>query len=240
MSLARRIAEHFVVPADGRATPERLTAADGRSGRADITREGAPPTRGCAVAPPRTPASVAVLAAASEAPAVGGGLGLVLARHARAPAAIVCIWSAAPGRPLWRVPALPAAGRLASALAARGNAARGSGRLVVVRLADGSEAAAAQARRVAAAAGAAPIVLALAGPRPAAFDALLDEQDLVVVAVAPGANPALARLAVAGLRCGVVCEIPLARPGRSLAGTGVALVPSARRALAAPLEALSR
>ncbi len=90
-----------------------------------------------------------------------------------------------------------------------------------------------------AAAGAAPTVLALAGPRAAAFDVLLDDQDLVVVAVAAGSDPALAQLAVAGLQRSVVCEVPPAHPGRSLAAAGVALLPSARRLLAAPVEALS-
>jgi hypothetical protein len=240
MSLARRIAEHFVAPADGRATADGLTCADGRGRRADITTPaGGPPPRACAVAPPRTPASVALLAPAGDAPALAAGLALALARRERAATAVACVWSAAPARALWHAPALPAATRLARALAARGHAARGSGRLVLVRLAAGCEEAAAEALRVTAAAGAAPTVLALAGPRVAAFDALLDAQDLVVVAVAPGAAPALARLAVAGLQRAVACEVPPAHPGRSLAAAGVALLPSARRALAVPVEALS-
>jgi len=240
MSLARRITEHFVAPADGRATPDGLTCADGRRWRADTTTPaGGPPTRACAVTPPRTPASVALLAPASDAPALAAGLALALTRRERAATAVVCVWSLAPARTLWRAPALPAATRLARALVTRGHAAVGSGRLVVVRLAAGCEEAAAEALRVAAAAGAAPTVLALAGPRAAAFDALLHAQDLVVIAVAPDADPALARLAVAGLERAVACEVPPAHPGRALAAAGVALLPSARRALAVPVEALS-
>lgn len=240
MSLTRRLTEHFVAPAGERLPGDEPTRAGGRGRRADTTPAGAPPTRACAVTPPRTPASVALLAAEGDAPALAAGLALALARRYRAPAAVVCVWAArAPVRPPWRAPALPATARLASALAGRGHAARASGRLVTVRLAAHGGEAAAEALRVIAAAGAAPTVLALAGPRAAAFDALLDEQDLVVVAVAAGSDPALARLAIAGLERGVACEVPPAHPGRSLAAAGVALLPSVRGALAAPVEALS-
>ncbi|CAA9494034.1 MAG: hypothetical protein AVDCRST_MAG67-1520 [uncultured Solirubrobacteraceae bacterium] len=71
------------------------------------------------------------------------------------------------------------------------------------------------------------------------LDELLAAQDLVVVAVARGSDPALARLAIADLERGVACEVPPAHPARSLAAAGVALLPSARRALAKPIEALS-
>jgi hypothetical protein len=239
MSTVRRIVEHFVAPAARGATPDRPTGAGGRERRADAgAPPGGPPERAGAVAPPRMPASVALLAPAGDAPALAAALALALARRERAAGAVVCVWSPAPARALWRAPALPAAARLARALAARGHAARGSGRLVVVQLAAGCEEAAAEALRVTAAAGAAPTVIALAGPRAAAFGALLESQDLVVAAVAPGAEPALARLAVAGLPRAVACEVPPAHPGRALAAAGVALLPAARRALAAPVEAL--
>jgi hypothetical protein len=184
------------------------------------------------------PASVALLAPAGDAPGVAAALALALARRERAASAVICVWSPGGARVPWHAPALPAAARLARALAGRGHAARGAGRLVVVQLAVGCEEAASEALRVTAAAGAAPAVIALAGPRAAAFDALLESQDLVVVAVAPGADPALARLAVAGLRRAVACEVPPAHPGRALAAAGVALLPAVRRALAVPVEAL--
>jgi len=239
MSLGRRIAEHFVAPADGRSAQDDMTSAGRRRRRADAAPAGVSPTWACAVAPPRTPACVALLAPTGDAPALAAGLGLALARRERAPAAVVCLWAAEGGRALWRVPALPAAARIAAALAARGHASRGSGRLVHVRLAEQCDEAAAEARRVAAVAGGAPTVLTLAGPRAAAFDALLAEQDLVVVAVAAGADPALARLALAGLERGVACDVPAAHVSRSLAAAGVALLPSARRGLAAAVEVLS-
>jgi hypothetical protein len=143
----------------------------------------------------------------------------------------------------WRAPPLPAARRLAAALASRGHDARAAGRLAIVRLPAAPGDAAAEARRASVAAGAAPVVLALGGPRVAAFDALLAEQDVVVVATAPDAEPALARLALAGLACEYastcICEVPPAHTGRALAAAGLTLLPSARRALAGPVEALS-
>ncbi|HVF77439.1 MAG TPA: hypothetical protein VNA28_04000 [Solirubrobacteraceae bacterium] len=240
MSVRRRIAEHFVVPAAERTAPGGSAAsAERRRRRADAAPAGAPPTRACAVSPPRVPACVALLAPPDDAPALAAGLGLALARRERASAAVVCVWAAQSGRQQWHAPALPAAARLAASLGARGHVARGSGRLVIVSLATACEDAAAEAPRVLAAAGAAPTVLALAGPRAAAFDELLAAQDLVVVAVSPGSDPALARLAVAGLARSVACEVPPAHPGRSLAAAGVLLLPSARRTLSRPIEALS-
>jgi hypothetical protein len=86
-------------------------------------------------------------------------------------------------------------------------------------------------------------VLAVGGPRHACFDALLGEQDLVVVATRAGADPVLARVAVDGLeRCAVpacACETPADAPARALAAAGIGLLPSARRALAPPVAAVS-
>jgi hypothetical protein len=88
------------------------------------------------------------------------------------------------------------AGRLAGWLAARGLTATARGRLAWVELpADPAEAA--TAARRAACAPDVPVVLALDGPRRAALEHLVDEQDLVVVAADPGS--ALARMALSGL-----------------------------------------
>ncbi|MDP1846785.1 MAG: hypothetical protein Q8K79_03250, partial [Solirubrobacteraceae bacterium] len=135
--------------------------------------------------------------------------------------------------------AMPAAARVAATLTARGHDATAAGRLVVARLGAAPGEAAGQALRVGAAAGAAPVVLALAGPRARAFDELLALQDLVVVGVAAGADPSLARLATAGLERAVTCDVPPADPGRVLAAAGLVLLPSTRRAVAAPVAALS-
>jgi hypothetical protein len=233
MSLARRLSEHFVMPAGEPVAAPYEAPAD---------RDEAP-ARASAQPPPFARVGVAVLTAAPDAPALGAALGLALARLHRVPVVVVCMWTGgqAPAR-AWRGPAWPAARRLAGGLAARGHDARPAGRLVVVWLAGADDAAAPEARRVLAAAGAAPAVLALGGPRPAAFDVLLADQDLVVVGTRSGADPTLGRLALAGLAgrvraCG--CEVPGAHSARSLAVAGVALLPSARRALAGPVAELS-
>ena len=227
MTLARRIADHFVAPAQERpalqdAEPRALPRSD----------------RGLAATTRRPPPAVAVLAPPADAPALAAALGLALARAYRTPIAVLCVWSAQPVR-AWRAPPLPAAARMAATLTGRGHDATAAGRLVAVRLAAAPDEAAAQALRVGAAAGVAPVLFALAGPRAAAFDELLVLQDLVVVAVAPGADPALARLATAGLERTVTCDVPPAEPGRILAAAGLALLPSMRRAVAAPVAALS-
>ena len=226
MIAVSRLAELFVIPAERRDPPARAG-------------EDVPPAAPLAPVGPRTAAAVAVLAPAADAAALGAVLGLALARAQRAPAAVVCVWSPVPERPSWRAPARAAARRLAATLAARGHEAYGSGRLVVVRLAAGREDGAAEALRVSAAAGAAPTVLALAGPRRAELDIVLAAQDLVVVALPPESNPALAQLAVAGLERALACELPPADPARALAAAGLMLLPSTRRAIAAPVAALS-
>ena len=100
-----------------------------------------------------------------------------------------------------------------------------------------------EARRATAAAGDAPTVLALGGPRVADFEELLAEQDLVVVATPSGMDPALRRLALSGLAAGAsracACEISPAQLGRAAAASGLLLLPSARRPLADAVEALS-
>jgi hypothetical protein len=231
MSLARRLLEHFVIPG---GDPLPAGIHDVAAPDEVVDR----PAR-----PQPAPPAVAVLAAAADAPALGAALGLALAQRRRAPVVAVFVWSACPApAQAWRAPALPAARRLASRLAARGYDARPAGRLAVVRLAGAGDDAAPAARRALAAAGAAPAVLALGGPRTAAFEELLAEQDLVVVGARSGADPVLTRLAVAGLAGAVracACEVPTAHPARSLAAAGVALLPSARRALAVPVAELS-
>ena len=237
MTVARRIAELFVAPADG--------AQPGHGERPHADRA---PTRERARPRPRTEAApagaqpapaVAVLAPPADAAALGAVLALALARDRRVPTAVVCVWSAAPARSTGRAPARPAAARLAATLAGRGHHAQAAGRLVLVKLADAAEEAASESLRVGAAAGAAPTILALAGPRLAAFDGALAAQDLVVVAVPSSADPALAQLALAGLDRALICPLPPADPARALAAAGVALLPSARRALAAPVAALT-
>jgi hypothetical protein len=233
MSLGRRLTEHFVMPVRDSA----LAAYE------DPVHDGEAPEPAWAEVESHAPPGVAVLTAAPDAAALGAALGLALARLHRAPVVAVCVWSRGQAAgPALRGPAWPAARRLAAGLASRGHDARAAGRLAVVWPAGCADDAALEARRVLVAAGAAPTVLALGGPRAAAFDALLADQDLVVVGTRGGADPTLARLAVAGLAGGVracACEVPAAHPARTLAIAGVALLPSARRALAGPVAELS-
>lgn len=233
MSVARRLAAHFVVPVD----------AGWRAVSEDFVTPGEAPEPACAQPAPRTPSGVVVLAAAADAPALGAALGLALAHARHAPAVVVCVWSGgARARPAWRAPAVPAAGRLAARLRSRGHAARPAGRLALVRLAGSTDDAVLEARRVLAAAASAPVVLALGGARAPGFDELLRDRGLVVVGTARGADPVLARLALAGLAGtarACACEVPEAQAARALAAAGVALLPSARRALAAPLAELA-
>ena len=118
------------------------------------------------------------------------------------------------------VPASPAALRLAARLTGRGLAAAARGRLAWVRLAVHPVAAALAARRLSGALEA-PVVLALAGPRTEVLEALLREQDLVVI-VTEEPEVALARLAVAGCVGPAVGCAPLPiGPARLLALAGL-------------------
>lgn len=231
MTITQRIAAYFVAPARERAGGGARDAEPNEDGR----RPSHPPTRRSS----RPAPAVAVLAPPADAPALAAALGLALARVHRSPVAAICLWDPRAARSGWRAPPMPAAARLAKALTARGHAATAAGRLTIVRLSASSEEAASQALRASAAAGPAPVVLALAGPRAAAFEELLALQDLVVVAVAPASDPALARLAVSGLERALTFAVPPADPGRVLAAAGLALLPSTRRAIAAPVAALS-
>jgi hypothetical protein len=83
---------------------------------------------------------------------------------------------------------------LAARLARRGLAASAHGRLVWIGLGPGPD----EEARIAAAAGDAPVVLALLGPRSAAADALLAAHDAALLAADP--DSPLAALAMADLR----------------------------------------
>jgi hypothetical protein len=247
MSLRRRVYEHFVIPpadrlpvGDGFVIPSRPPLPGDHE---DFVGPDEVPNRACAVPRPRTPPGIAVLCAAADAPGLGAALALAVARRFRAPVAAVCAWTGSEStRPSWRAPALPAARRLATALTARGHQAHATGRLALVHLTPGCDEAAAEARRAIAAADPAPAVVVLGGPRAAAFDELLAEQDLVVVATRSGTDPALSRLAVASLAGATVractCEVAPTPSARTLAAAGLTLLPSVRRALAGPVEAM--
>jgi hypothetical protein len=182
--------------------------------------------------------AVAVRSAAVCGPAaepLACALALLLRR--RGPA-IVCVWGAAARRA--EAPATAGARRLAASMAARGLTVRATGRLVVVTPDADGPVAAAEAGRAAAAAGEAPVVLALARPRDDAFDGALAAQDVAVVA-ASDAPEELVRLAVATLdqasRAAVAAR-PLSGIAAWPARAGIWAGPAARRAVAPALAAL--
>jgi hypothetical protein len=180
--------------------------------------------------------AVAVVAARGDALLAGASAAVALARRARAGAGLVCVWDPGALAGGWRLPPSRGARRLAGALGARGHEAAAAGRAVVVTLATDPGAAALEARHAIAAAGSAPAVLALGGVREAAFDPLLREQDVVLVALRAQAAGALGALAVEGLAAlGVpvrACPISAGAPVRSLARAGGFPVPALRAALA--------
>jgi hypothetical protein len=194
------------------------------------------------VAERAVPATLAVLAAREDAAVSGAAVGLAAAGALRAACAVVCVWdgeadAAAPRSDL----AIGAARRLGGRLAARGLLVGVRGRLVTVALpAEGSEARAA-AERAMAATGDVPVVLVVAGARPAALDPLLAAVDRIVVVPAADAPAGLEDLALCGAarlgRSTAVLRLPPAgsAAGRLLAAAGLALVPSLRAAAAATI-----
>lgn len=192
--------------------------------------------------------AVAVLARVDDVWPAGGAVGLAAARRCGAPATVVCAWTrgdagrgpgdVGPG-PL-PAPASGAAHRLAQALGRRGHAARASRRLVLVTLPAEEDAAVAEAARVGAACGSAPVVLVLGGARASGFDGALRACDLVFVARREDTDPVLASLAVAGVEALGVPAADLVLPAgafsRMLAATGVAVAPAARARIHTTLE----
>jgi hypothetical protein len=185
------------------------------------------------------PGAVAVLCAAEDAGAAGVAMAALLARRARAGCGLACVWTAPDSyrHPETGAPARRAARRLSATLAARALDARACGRAVVVALEVDPAAALAGAGRAAAAAGDVPVVLVLGGPRPAAFDALLAEQDRLVVLTRPGADAAIGALALAGLPAsGAAGTVALGPGTRALAAAGFAVPAGLRRAFEAAIE----
>ena len=173
------------------------------------------------------PASVAVLCRASDAWPIGGALAL-----GAGGGAVVVAWGDDVAAPATRAPAWRAARKLAETLAARGHGASATGRLVHVLAEDPAEAV-----RVAVAADPARCVTVVAGPRDEAIDALLRDQDRVLVdateAVADLALTSLAQADVPARRL-ALADAPSA--AKALAAAGVGLTPHLRAAVAEALR----
>jgi hypothetical protein len=156
-------------------------------------------------APPRH--AVVVGAPGAVVPVAAAAAGELRARH-RAGAALLCVWRPAGAEspddertPAARSPAgatTPGAGRLAARLVAHDLAATACGRLALLLLDPAPAAAVEQVRRGLAMVND-PVVLALAGPRPAAFEPLLAELDLAIAVLPAGADDSLRALALTGL-----------------------------------------
>jgi hypothetical protein len=195
------------------------------------------------VAPASDVRSEPVVVAAAPAVAVCGpdaaplACAMALLLRRRGPG-VVCHWGAG-GRRASSPPNVRCR-RLAASMAARGLTAHATGRLVMIALDEEPTVAAAEAARAAAAAGDAPVVLALCAPRDAAFDELLAAQDGAVVA-AGDAPDELVRLAVAALADSsrrAVAAPSLTGVASWAACAGLWATPAARRSLAAAREGL--
>lgn len=208
-------------------------------------REAEPLTVATAASPAvGAPPAVAVLCGGVDARALGVAAATLLARRHRVACGLACIWTPdeldRPGTS-WRPPAGRAARRLAAALDARSVDTTACGRVAVAALPADPVAAAAAMGRAVAAAGPAPAVLVLGGPRGDAFDPLLADFDRILVIARGDADPALTSLAVAGLgpladRATAV-TVSVGPATRALAGAGLAIPPALRRALAGGGEA---
>ena len=200
--LLERAAALFVAPAGDRPARLRATAAP----------------------PPQAPSAV-VLGSPGDAIPVARLLSTELRLRAGASCVLLAEWR---GGELPLEPAGVASAsvrKLAVRLSSRGIETSARGRTVHLPLPSEPVIAAATLHRAMVAAGV-PTVCALAGPRPAALDPLLDEQDLVVVAPPAESTDALAELALAGLatvRAPVVVSRPVPRgAARFLAASSVA------------------
>jgi len=179
-----------------------------------------PPSQEVAVAPPRLAPRALVLGSARDAVPVAAALAGGLRERERAGGAVLVTWPA-PEAPR---PTLgtPAASRLVANLRSRSLPAVARGRLAWLALgADELP----LARRAFAAVDV-PAVIALTGPRTAAADALLTDQDHIVLVVPLDADPRLVELASDGVpewNVPLTVRGPLTSPGArttALAGWG--------------------
>ncbi len=148
-----------------------------------------------------------------------------LRARSKAAAALLCIWR--PVKPAARTVGVdapapsaespagattPGARRLAARLGAHELSATACGRLAWLALECEPDAAADQVRRCLSVAGA-PVVLAVAGARPPAFEPLLAELDLAIAVLPSDIEPALRELALMTLRARERAVVPPLPPG---------------------------
>jgi hypothetical protein len=168
-----------------------------------------PPGVGSAAAMSRHPAAAVLGTPAAVVPMAAACAGELRARTGTA-AALLCVWRPAPppatdeaegSAPPAQSPAgatTPGARRLAARLTVHDLPATACGRLAWLALDPDPVPAASRVGRCIALAEA-PVVLAIAGPRPAAFEPLLAGFDVALAVLAPDVDPALRDLALATL-----------------------------------------
>jgi hypothetical protein len=177
-------------------------------------------------APPRFASRALVLGAAADAVPLAAALAGGLRERERAAGALLVVWpTTEPSRPALGT---PAAARLVAGLQARGLEAVARGRLAWLGLAHADLG---LARRALAAVDV-PAVIAITGPRSAATDELLAEQDHIVLVVPTEADQRLTDLARTGLAeydVPLTIRGPLTAPGArttALAGWGRLRLPA--------------
>jgi len=186
------------------------------------------------------PAAIGVLAAGGSAMPAATAVALAVITRGGSRCALVCRWAG--DGPSVSAPraAVPSARALAVRLSGRGLAAAARGRLVVVELAADPVEACAALERACAAAGDLPLVVLVAGPRPAAFDGVLGSLDRLIVVPPDEASASLTELALAdaarvGRATGVLRHAPSPWT-RVLAAGGVVVGPGLRAAAKAALD----
>jgi hypothetical protein len=244
-SAAGRLTVHGFVPpnADAPPAPERSPGAspDAAIDRPEA-REPAAST-GAATAEPgrrerdadpgagpalREAAFSVVLGGAAAVPVAAACAGELRAQ-AREAAATLCLWR---GGTAPSGATIPAVRRVAARLVAHGLPATACGRLAWLSLDDDAEVAAAEVRRARTLTGL-PLVLAVAGPRPAAFEPLVAAADHALAVLPPEAEDALRAVALSTLPAGgsrVVAPLPQG-PLRWAAMAGLARMRSLRAAV---------
>jgi hypothetical protein len=206
----------------------------GRVGAFFFEAAESPPRPSPPPLPRTTPVRAAVLGAPVAVVPVAAACAGELRARSKAAAALICIWRPAqalahepePEAPAAQSPAgatTPGARRLASRLGAHDLPATACGRLAWLALDPEPTEAAGQFRRCMTMAGA-PLVLAVAGPRPEPFEPLLADLDLCVAVLPADIDPGLRELAIARLPAhdhAIVPPLP-AGPPRWAAMAGLA------------------
>ena len=165
--------------------------------------------------------AVVLGAPAAAVPVAAACAGELRARD-RAAAAVLCVWRPGTVEPRSDGPppdsgppagaTTPGARRLAARLVAQALEATACGRLAWLALESDPAAALDQARRCVRTA-AAPVVLAVAGPRPASFEPVLADLDLAIAVLPADADPALRALALGSLAARDRVIVPPLAPG---------------------------